>query len=86
MVGLRVIWNLDDDEMTIIESMGFVWLLYMPHNWVNHGLVTVLAERWHNEHNTFHLPIGEVTVILKDVYHILHVPCHGDPMSSVDMS
>lgn len=44
----------------------------------NKGLLTTLAERWHNEHNTFHLPTGEISVTLEDVYRILHIPVTGE--------
>lgn len=32
-----------------------------------------LVERWQSEHNTFHLPTGEISVTLEDVYRILHI-------------
>lgn len=54
----------------------------MPHIQTNHGLLTILAKQWHSKHNTFHFPIGEVTINLEDVYCILQVPYHGDLMSS----
>lgn len=46
----------------------------------NRGLLNALAERWNSEHNTFHLPIGEisVSVTLEDVYRILHIPGTGE--------
>ena len=43
----------------------------------NYGLLTVLAKRWHNKNNTFHLPTREVMITLEDVYQILRVPSHG---------
>ena len=39
--------------------------------------MTALAERWHSEHNTFHLPIGEITVSPEDVWRIVRVPRVG---------
>ncbi|XP_059071254.1 serine/threonine-protein phosphatase 7 long form homolog [Cryptomeria japonica] len=44
----------------------------------NRALLTALAERWYNKHNTFHLPKGEFTVTLKDVYRIIWIPITGD--------
>ncbi|KAJ9565706.1 hypothetical protein OSB04_001672 [Centaurea solstitialis] len=34
---------------------------------LDHALITALVERWRLETNTFHLPIGEVSVTLQDV-------------------
>lgn len=42
------------------------------------ALLIVLVERWHSNHNTFHLPTGEITVTPKDVYRILWIPISGD--------
>lgn len=44
----------------------------------NRGLLTPLAKRWHSEHNMFHLPIGEISVTVEDVYRILHIYVIGD--------
>ncbi|GLJ24294.1 hypothetical protein SUGI_0463500 [Cryptomeria japonica] len=42
------------------------------------GLLTTLAERWHSETCTFHLPMGEMIVTLEDVYRILRIPIDGE--------
>lgn len=81
MVGLWVVDYLSDEEQTAVVVLGLWWVIRMPHIWADHGLLTALAERWHSEHNTFHLPIGEASITLEDVYRILRVPCHGDPVS-----
>ena len=53
----------------------------MPHIHANHGFLIALAERWHSEHNTFHLLTGEASITLEDVYFILRLPCHGEMVS-----
>lgn len=83
VVGLHIFHHLEDDWKVSINTMGFKWLLNMPHIQVNQKLLTSWVEWWHSEHNTFHLPTGEATITVKDVYHILHIPCHGDPMSMI---
>lgn len=83
MTGLHCVWDLDDPGKDDLASMGFGFLLDMPHIQANHGLLTALAERWHSEHDTFHLPTGEATITLEDVYQILQVPSHGDPVSII---
>ena len=84
MVGLHVVDHLSDDEQAALSSMGLRWVIQMSHIRENHGLLTALAERWHSEHNTFHLPTGEALITLEDVYLILQVPCHGEPVSVFD--
>lgn len=49
----------------------------MPDIRVNHGLLTALVERFHFEHNTFHLPTREMTITPKDIYRILRIPFKG---------
>lgn len=49
-------------------------MMYLPVIQMNHGLLIVLAERWHNETCSFHLVMGQMTVTLEDVWRILHIP------------
>ena len=41
------------------------------------GLISAFVERWHVETNSFHLPIGEMTITLDDVSSLLHLPILG---------
>ncbi|XP_028246827.1 protein MAIN-LIKE 1-like [Glycine soja] len=41
------------------------------------GLISAFVERWHRETNTFHLPVGELTITLDDVSSLLHLPISG---------
>lgn len=50
----------------------------MPRYTINWGMLIALVERWHSEHNTFHLPTGEMTVTLEHVYRILWISVMGD--------
>ena len=50
----------------------------MPELRSNRALLTTLAERWHSETSSFHLPTGEATVTLEDVWRILRIPIHGE--------
>lgn len=61
-----------------ISLCAFRYLLQMPNICVNHGMLTTLVERFHSEHNTFHLPIGEMTIMPQDIYRILRIPFDGD--------
>ncbi|KAH1198540.1 Protein MAIN-LIKE 1 [Glycine max] len=40
-------------------------------------LISAFVERWHSETNTFHLPVGELTITLDDVSSLLHLPISG---------
>ncbi|KAL5177546.1 Protein MAIN-LIKE 1 [Glycine soja] len=41
------------------------------------GLISAFVERWHRETNTFHLPVGELTITLDNVSSLLHLPISG---------
>ncbi|QHO57542.1 uncharacterized protein DS421_3g83130 [Arachis hypogaea] len=43
-------------------------------------LISVLVERWHPETHMFHLPWGEVTIILQEVAYHLGLHSHGNPV------
>ncbi|KAH9325625.1 hypothetical protein KI387_005803, partial [Taxus chinensis] len=44
----------------------------------DHILMAALIERWDPATNVFHLPTGEMTVTLEDVYRILRLPIIGE--------
>lgn len=50
----------------------------MPDIRINRGLLTTFVERWHSDHNSFHLPTDEISVTLEDVYRILCIPIIGE--------
>jgi hypothetical protein len=35
------------------------------------------VDRWHKETNNFHIPSGEITITLDDVYRLPHLPIEG---------
>ncbi|CAL1403418.1 unnamed protein product [Linum trigynum] len=45
------------------------------------ALISAFIERWQPDTNTFHMPFGEMTILLHDVHHILGVPVDGERMS-----
>ncbi|PKA62550.1 Serine/threonine-protein phosphatase 7 long form like [Apostasia shenzhenica] len=49
---------------------------------LDHLSITALIECWSLETNTFHLPIGEMTITLQDIIVILGVQIDGDPLIS----
>ncbi len=43
-------------------------------------LISAFVERWQPETNTFHLPFGEMTITLHDVWYLLRIPVTGAPV------
>ncbi|CAI0442729.1 unnamed protein product [Linum tenue] len=44
------------------------------------ALITAFVERWQPDTNTFHMPFGEMSILLHDVHHILRIPVEGELM------
>lgn len=40
-------------------------------------LISAFGERWQPETSSFHLLFGEMTIMMHDVWHILHIPVDG---------
>ena len=58
------------EEWVRVDVIGLGYLARLPHTCTYMVMVTALCEQWHSETRTFHLPIGEMIVILEDVYRI----------------
>ena len=43
----------------------------------NRGLISSFVERWHWETSIFHLPVGEVLIMLDDIASLLHLHIVG---------
>nr|XP_043639165.1 serine/threonine-protein phosphatase 7 long form homolog [Erigeron canadensis] len=69
--------TLCEKVMRHIKNVGFEGVLVSVVHKVDHPLITALVERWRPETNTFHFPIGEVTVTLHDVQVIWGLPIDG---------
>ena len=52
-------------------------LLHASYESLDRGLLCAFVERWHAETNSFHLPVGEMTITLDDVSNLLHLPIVG---------
>ena len=60
-----------------VELSGLVGLVGTSYDMIDKGLLCAFVERWHLETNYFHLPVGELTITLNDVYNFLHLPIIG---------
>ncbi|XP_021719333.1 protein MAIN-LIKE 1-like [Chenopodium quinoa] len=45
-------------------------------------LISAFVERWQPDTNTFHMPFGEITILLHDVYNILGLRVAGNMVST----
>lgn len=77
---MRPVHELSDIDRAHIDLCGFTHLLQMHDIHVNHEMLTTLVEWFHHEHNTFHLPVGEMNITPEDVYRILRIPFAEDKL------
>lgn len=64
-----------------LRESGLHDLVYLGYTTVPHALLMTLCERWHPETNTFHMPLGEMTVTLDDVACLMHLHIEGRMLS-----
>ncbi|XP_024630712.1 protein MAINTENANCE OF MERISTEMS-like [Medicago truncatula] len=60
-----------------LRESGLHDLVYLGYATVPHAVLMTLCERWHPETSTFHMPLGEMTVILDDVACLTHLQIEG---------
>jgi hypothetical protein len=65
-----------------IERSGLSTLIDCSYRYSNKLAVSAFIERWQPETNTFHLPFGEMSITLDDVYCILGIPITGRAVSA----
>ncbi|XP_070053143.1 protein MAIN-LIKE 1-like [Nicotiana tomentosiformis] len=69
----RIVRRLQDTGFYKIMEIGRLQL-----HWL---LITALIEWWRSETHTFHLPIGEATIMLQDVEVMYGLPVDGHPVA-----
>jgi hypothetical protein len=65
-----------------IQRSGLSSLIDCSYRYSNKLAVSAFIERWQPETNTFHLPFGEMSITLDDVYCILGIPITGRAVSA----
>ncbi|XP_021755515.1 protein MAIN-LIKE 1-like [Chenopodium quinoa] len=63
---------------TRIRQTGLSHLPNIMHDHLDFPLISAFVERWQPDTNTFHLPFGEMTIMLHDVHYILGIRVDGD--------
>nr|XP_027186726.1 protein MAINTENANCE OF MERISTEMS-like [Cicer arietinum] len=71
----------NDSILPYLHAAGFGEVVKLGNYKIDVGLITAMVERWRPETHTFHLPIGECTITLEDVYYILGLNVSGLPVS-----
>ncbi|KAK7282266.1 hypothetical protein RIF29_10912 [Crotalaria pallida] len=74
---LPLMSGLPEEVKVIVRRLGLRQLVNGSYEQVDMKLLNAFAERWYPDTNTFHLPVGEMTVTLDDVSSILHIPVFG---------
>ncbi|XP_059078015.1 serine/threonine-protein phosphatase 7 long form homolog [Cryptomeria japonica] len=69
--------ELDAEETALLRQVGLCYIVHLPEVMTNRAMINTLVERWHSETCYFHLPTGEASITLLDVWHILHIPISG---------
>jgi len=64
-----------------LRVSGLHDLVYTRYATVPHALLMTLCERWHAETNSFHLPVGDMTITLDEVACLMHLPIEGRMLS-----
>jgi len=62
----------------LVVGTGLSPLIACSINTGDRGLLSSFVERWHRETSIFHLPVGEVTIMLDDVASLLYLPVVGN--------
>nr|GMD56019.1 serine/threonine-protein phosphatase 7 long form homolog [Ipomoea batatas] len=71
----------------LLREAGFLAITRLGYMKLDHHLITALVERWRPEVHAFHLPLGEVTIILQDVEVLLGLKVDGRPViGKIDQS
>ena len=73
--------RLSDAGKTMVTNSGLSYLRETMFQHLDHSLISAFIERWQPDTNSFHMPFGEMTIMLHDVWHILRLPVEGEILS-----
>lgn len=74
--------DLTPDARREIDATGLSHLPATMYKYIDMQLISAFVERWQPDTNTFHMPFGEMTITLHDVWEILRIPVEGDMVST----
>ncbi|PKA46607.1 Serine/threonine-protein phosphatase 7 long form like [Apostasia shenzhenica] len=61
-----------------LDIIGVANIRHLSYIRLDHFFITTLVERWSSEINTFHLPVGEMTITFQNIFVILNVRIDED--------
>ncbi|XP_057524673.1 protein MAINTENANCE OF MERISTEMS-like isoform X2 [Amaranthus tricolor] len=64
---------MSDELYGVFPATPLGRMLYIMHQYIDSALITAFLERWQPDTNTFHMPWGEMTIMLHDVQRILGI-------------
>ncbi|KAL3619209.1 hypothetical protein CASFOL_036779 [Castilleja foliolosa] len=64
-------------EYTLLKDTGLAHLHEMTYRVADSALISAFVERWQPDRNTFHMPFGEMTITLHDVFYMMGLPVDG---------
>lgn len=64
-------------SILICNSSLYPLVACHTHQYVTNSEISVTLEKWHPEMNTFHLPYGEMTIMLDDITCLFGFPVIG---------
>ena len=70
-------WNFDPQSQHRVHVSCIAHLPFIMYSYLDFPLISVFIERWQAKTNTFHLPFGQMTIMLHDVWQIIGVPVDG---------
>ncbi|XP_061374922.1 protein MAIN-LIKE 1-like [Gastrolobium bilobum] len=73
--------NIPEDIHPYLQQAGFYHIARLRNHEIDHHLISALEERWRPETRIFHMSMGEVTITLEDVHHLLGLPTDGEVVS-----
>ncbi|XP_021726161.1 uncharacterized protein LOC110693312 [Chenopodium quinoa] len=70
------------EHLELIDGSGLSHLPMFMFRRFDWPLISAFVKRWQPDTNTFHMPFGEITIMLHDVYHILGLCVDGSMVST----
>ncbi|KAH6777763.1 hypothetical protein C2S51_009075 [Perilla frutescens var. frutescens] len=65
---------------SLVKKSGLLRLRHLAYRAPNRNLILAFVKHWHPETNSFHLPFGEMTITLDDVYCLTSLSTEGRPV------